>query len=392
MLRRAANGDRVLHDWWAKACNGRAAAAAAACPVSRPTTKAPLSAGASARPASLFYSPLDAIGQCAGDGVAGGGVRFRSKSSDRLGRAALQHRPLVARVRCATLRVYSVPKAAQAGTRPGTSLRSTLFISAPCSASWRKRPSIHCRALPFCHRARIRAHRAVAGHQRSRAARRSAQALQPGAHLRMRRGRDALREHQPPANTTPLLSLVHHSTTGRCRWLRYSRRLHVARADVQRPERHGAGGQHRLRAAHPVAAMGGRGCLRRFYLARHAGRASDRWSGRRHVGEGLVAEEIVGMQVEVDDLHHRLVRGLGDQRAQLLAVAPGRPGVDHQHAAAGGDEAGVDDVAAVGRREVGVGASTTTPGASARRQAVVKTGRGRGVPCATGWRSGQQQR
>ncbi|HNJ84915.1 MAG TPA: hypothetical protein PKZ28_14865, partial [Piscinibacter sp.] len=24
VLRRAANGDRVLHDWWAKACNGRA--------------------------------------------------------------------------------------------------------------------------------------------------------------------------------------------------------------------------------------------------------------------------------------------------------------------------------------------------------------------------------
>ena len=39
---------------------------------------------------------------------------------------------------------------------------------------------------------------------------------------------------------------------------------------------------------------------------------------------------------------------LGAPTLKLLAVAPGRPRVDHHDAGSGGDEAGVDDVAAIG--------------------------------------------
>ena len=65
VLRRAANGDRVLHDWWAKACNGRAPQRRSV----RVTLLAPDHERAvkrwrfrNARPASLHYSPLDAMG------------------------------------------------------------------------------------------------------------------------------------------------------------------------------------------------------------------------------------------------------------------------------------------------------------------------------------------
>lgn len=64
VLRRAANGDRVLHDWWAKACNGRAPQRRSV----RVTLLAPDHERAvkrwrfrNARPASLHYSPLDAM-------------------------------------------------------------------------------------------------------------------------------------------------------------------------------------------------------------------------------------------------------------------------------------------------------------------------------------------
>ena len=65
VLRRAANGDGVLHDWWAKACKGRA-------PQRRSVRVTPLAPDhertvkrwrfRNARPASLHYSPLDAMG------------------------------------------------------------------------------------------------------------------------------------------------------------------------------------------------------------------------------------------------------------------------------------------------------------------------------------------
>ena len=64
VLRRAANGDGVLHDWWAKACNGRAPQRRSV----RVTLLAPDHERAvkrwrfrNARPASLHYSPLDAM-------------------------------------------------------------------------------------------------------------------------------------------------------------------------------------------------------------------------------------------------------------------------------------------------------------------------------------------
>lgn len=64
VLRRAANGDRVLHDWWAKACKGRAPQRRSV----RVTLLAPDHERAvkrwrfrNARPASLHYSPLDAL-------------------------------------------------------------------------------------------------------------------------------------------------------------------------------------------------------------------------------------------------------------------------------------------------------------------------------------------
>ena len=113
--------------------------------------------------------------------------------------------------------------------------------------------------------------------------------------------------------------------------------------------------QQRLGALHPVAAgtveialVGAR--LRAHALQGGGGRRA------RHVGEGLVAEKVVGMQVQVQDLRHGHGRRAGDQRTQLLAVAPARAGVDDQHAIASDDEAGVDDVAAIGTREVGMGA------------------------------------
>ena len=64
LLRRAANGDRLLHDWWAKACRGRAPQRRSV----RVTLLAPDHERAvkrwrfrNARPASLHYSPLDAL-------------------------------------------------------------------------------------------------------------------------------------------------------------------------------------------------------------------------------------------------------------------------------------------------------------------------------------------
>ena len=65
VLRRAANGDGVLHDWWAKACKGRAPQRRSV----RVTLLAPDHERAvkrwrfrNARPTSLHYSPLDAMG------------------------------------------------------------------------------------------------------------------------------------------------------------------------------------------------------------------------------------------------------------------------------------------------------------------------------------------
>ena len=64
ILRRATGGDRLLHDWWAKACRGRAPQRRSV----RVTLLAPDHGCAvkrwrfrNARPASLHYSPLDAM-------------------------------------------------------------------------------------------------------------------------------------------------------------------------------------------------------------------------------------------------------------------------------------------------------------------------------------------
>jgi len=64
VLRRAANGERALHDWWDKACKGRA-------PQRRSVRISLLAPDRervvmrwrfrNARPASLHYSPLDAM-------------------------------------------------------------------------------------------------------------------------------------------------------------------------------------------------------------------------------------------------------------------------------------------------------------------------------------------
>ncbi len=64
VLRRAANGERTLHDWWDKACKGRA-------PQRRSVRISLLAPDRervvmrwrfrNARPASLHYSPLDAM-------------------------------------------------------------------------------------------------------------------------------------------------------------------------------------------------------------------------------------------------------------------------------------------------------------------------------------------
>jgi len=63
VLRRATGGDRTLHDWWAKACRGRAPQRRSV----RVTLLAPDHERAvrrwrfrNARPASLHYSPLNA--------------------------------------------------------------------------------------------------------------------------------------------------------------------------------------------------------------------------------------------------------------------------------------------------------------------------------------------
>ncbi len=64
VLRRACGTDRLLHDWWAKACRGRAPLRRSV----RVTLLAPDHARAvqrwrfrNARPASLLYSPLNAL-------------------------------------------------------------------------------------------------------------------------------------------------------------------------------------------------------------------------------------------------------------------------------------------------------------------------------------------
>lgn len=64
ILRRATGGDRLLHDWWAKACRGRAPQRRSV----RVTLLAPDPERAvkrwrfrNARPASLHYSPLEAM-------------------------------------------------------------------------------------------------------------------------------------------------------------------------------------------------------------------------------------------------------------------------------------------------------------------------------------------
>ena len=119
-----------------------------------------------------------------------------------------------------------------------------------------------------------------------------------------------------------------------------------ATADAQHARLDGRIGQQRFGIAHPVAAQP---VEVRFVGARFARHACAGGGGglAGHVGEGLVAEEVVGVQVEVDDANDRFGGGARDQRTQLIAVAFRRTGVDDHHAGSGGDEAGVDDVAAV---------------------------------------------
>jgi hypothetical protein len=131
--------------------------------------------------------------------------------------------------------------------------------------------------------------------------------------------------------------------------------------------------RHGLGAAHPVAAqavevVGISGAL----APRPVDGAGQ--GAAAHIGIGLVAEEIVWMQVQVQHQPHRGGRDRCNRLALLLAIQPRRAGVDDHHAVAGVDKRRIDDVAAVAGREVGIGAfqQPHARGDLARGQAIVR--------------------
>ena len=222
----------------------------------------------------------------------------------------------------------------------------------------------------------------MAGHHRGQAQPlQPVQAGQPGRNAGMRRGRHARAEHQAADKGHTTAPVHQHQVGGGVAAelvqfelaladtpARAGRRVQPGQAQV-------AIGQQELGATQPVAAQPVEVGFVGGGLAGHAGPGGGRGQPR-HVGKGLVAQEVVRMQVQVQHLHHRLRRGAGDQGPQLLAVPPAGAGVDHHHAGTGGNEAQVDDVAAVGDAEIGVFARhhPDTGRQRAGRQLVVEAG------------------
>ena len=73
--------------------------------------------------------------------------------------------------------------------------------------------------------------------------------------------------------------------------------------------------------------------------------------------EGQVAEHVVGMIVGVDDEAHRQIGHGADRRQQVLTLAEAAATVDDRHRLPADDEGEVGDAAAVGGREILVGAA-----------------------------------
>ena len=91
--------------------------------------------------------------------------------------------------------------------------------------------------------------------------------------------------------------------------------------------------------------------------AASAGQGSD-----RHIGEGLVAEGVVGVVVGQQQLQHGLVGDPSNGLAHGFAVAFRGAAVDHHYALLCDDKPGIDDIAAIALGEV-VGAALQQPDA-----------------------------
>ena len=121
------------------------------------------------------------------------------------------------------------------------------------------------------------------------------------------------------------------------------------------------GRQHHLGAAHPVADQA-------VHVLRHGlallveQAAGAGQGGYRHVGEGLVAEGVVGVVVGQQQLQHGLVGDPSNGLAHGFAVAFRGAAVDHHYALLCDDKPGIDDIAAIALGEV-VGAALQQPDA-----------------------------
>src|SRR5690606_7920997 len=73
-------------------------------------------------------------------------------------------------------------------------------------------------------------------------------------------------------------------------------------------------------------------------------RMADEARARLERGEGRVSQRVVGMDVGVDDVAHRLRGGVLDGGEQALAELRAAPGVDHRNTALANHEAEIGDV------------------------------------------------
>ena len=221
-------------------------------------------------------------------------------------------------------------------------------------------------------------HRPVAGHHQPKAPLgvplpQLIQAGQPGAGIGMGRGGHAIGKHQAAGKQHAGVLVQQHQVVTRVA-------LQALQVQHMAPQAQGLRRQRLTRrcglgGAHPIATQ----AVEVIGIGLALGALTLNAAGQRldgDIGPGLVAKEVVGVQVQVQHLAHGLVCHGGDGAALLLAVQARGAGIDHQHALAGGDEGGVDDVAAVGTREIGHRAldDPGVLGNAARLQAVVQTG------------------
>ena len=208
----------------------------------------------------------------------------------------------------------------------------------------------------FC----IRGHRAVTGDdKRPRQPLKRGDVRQPHRQPRaVGRGQRPLVKHQIPGKQHAGL-LVENSQI-RAGMPTQAQQAQIVIPKISHAGRQRLGRQHHFGAPHPVAHQPihvlGHGVT--LLLQQLAG-ARER--ANRHIVEGLIAQYMIGMMMGQQHLDHRFVGGRGNGFAHRFAVSPGRPGVDHHHAAFGDDERCVDDVAAVGLGKI-VGAAFQQPG------------------------------